>query len=176
MTNLLMTRLSLYSLLFNNNFLDRRSFLTRQSISTFLTNTNFDNIFKKNISSIDYYSHWSIYNIIPPPIEKVITYNELLMEIEKNNIASLQRAPQHDCIIATTQNGHRWTCLIKDNKLNILISDIENIKSDLTILPIDKNLENIRKAWQFYIISYLTLFITSEFGLIDIDMIGYSSL
>ena len=63
-------------------------------------------------NNIDYYAHWSIYGIIPPPIEKSITKRELINEIDRENIISLQIAVQHDCVIATTIKNHRF-CLLR---------------------------------------------------------------
>ena len=133
--------LSLISTSFNFNMypsivLNRRDFLSSTSISLPFFS-------QKNITKIDEYAHWSIYGLIPPPIEKSITYNELINEIYNKNIIKLQQAPQHDCVVATTTIGHRWACLIKDN-------DIENINKELKL--ISNNLQ-ISKGGRFYHLS-----------------------
>ena len=130
---------------------------------------------QKNITKIDKYAHWSVYELIPPPIEKSITYNELRNEIYNKNIIKLQQAPQHDCVVATTTIGHRWACLIKDNDIENINKELKLVSDNLQILPIEKKYVYIRSIWQTWIISYISLFITSELGLIDIDLIGYTS-
>ena len=62
-----------------NNFLTRRSiFKTTPTIY----NVNKDDKLSKS-KEIDYYSKWSFFGLVPPPIEKTLTYNELLNEIKK---------------------------------------------------------------------------------------------
>ncbi len=166
--------LSLISTSFNFNMypsivLNRRDFLSSTSISLPFFS-------QKNITKIDEYAHWSIYGLIPPPIEKSITYNELINEIYNKNIIKLQQAPQHDCVVATTTIGHRWACLIKDNDIENINKELKLISNNLQILPIEQKYVYIRSIWLTWITTYISLFITSELGLIDIDLIGYTSI
>tara|TARA_B100002019_G_C21167273_1_gene546528 strand:- start:189 stop:758 length:570 start_codon:yes stop_codon:yes gene_type:complete len=149
--------------------LNRRDFLSSTSISLPFFS-------QKNITKIDEYAHWSIYGLIPPPIEKSITYNELINEIYNKNIIKLQQAPQHDCVVATTTIGHRWACLIKDNDIENINKELKLISNNLQILPIEQKYVYIRSIWLTWITTYISLFITSELGLIDIDLIGYTSI
>ncbi len=54
-----------------------------KSILTSIDKKNLD--IKTKSDKIDYYAHWSIYGIIPPPIEKTILYSELVESIKKWN-------------------------------------------------------------------------------------------
>lgn len=158
----------------NNNllFIPRRDFLVNSNTLFYF------NHFKDNNkdNNIDYYAHWSIYGLIPPPIEKTITYDDLLTEIKNLNIIKLQQAPQHDCIIATTNIGHRWSCLIKDKDIEKVNNEIRDINNNLEIFPIEKKYVYIRKLWQTWLITYSSLFLLSELDILDIDLIGYSSI
>lgn len=168
--------LSLLCLSFNLNqipviSLPRRDFLTSSNFAfSILRNKNID------VDKIDYYAHWSIYGLIPPPIEKTITYEQLINEVKNNNIIKIQQSPQHDCVVATTNIGHRWACLIKDKDINIRNKEIKEINSNLKILPIEKKYVIIRNIWQTWLATYSSLFFLSELGIIDIDLIGYSSI
>jgi hypothetical protein len=166
----------------NNNllFMPRRDFLVNSNTLFYFNHfkdNNKDNIKDNNKdNNIDYYAHWSIYGLIPPPIEKTITYDDLLTEIKNLNIIKLQQAPQHDCIIATTNIGHRWSCLIKDKDIEKVNNEIRDINNNLEIFPIEKKYVIIRNIWQTWLATYSSLFFLSELGLIDIDLIGYSSI
>ena len=134
-------------------YLQRRDFLSSTNIIVpFLS--------KKNITKVDKYADWSLYKLISPPIEKTLTYNELLEEIKKKNIIKLQQAPQHDCIIATSRIGYRWACLIKDKDLENVNNEINIISNDLQILPIEKKYIYIRSIWQIWLSIYIFLFTT----------------
>jgi len=67
-----------YNLPFNNNILLPRrdimgSIIFANNNLNLLTNMK-DSLQKKNtnIKKVDYYAHWSIYGIVPPPIECII--------------------------------------------------------------------------------------------------------
>lgn len=165
--------LSLLSSSFNLNMYPTPSLHRRDFLSS--TNIAIPFFSPKNITKIDEYSHWSVYGLVPPPIEKAITYNELINEIKNKNIIKIQQSPQHDCVVATTTIGHRWACLIKDSDIENVNKEVKLINNKLQILPIEKKYVYIRSIWQTWIVTYLSLFITSELGLIDIDLIGYSS-
>tara|TARA_B100001093_G_C26796581_1_gene1001374 strand:+ start:757 stop:1317 length:561 start_codon:yes stop_codon:yes gene_type:complete len=112
---------------------------------------------------IDYYGHWSFYGLIPPPIEKTISLNELKEEIIKENILSLQIAPQHDCIIATTIKNHRYSCLIKDKDFNYFLKEEESKNLlNFQVLPIDKNRQKLRNIGKIVFGAYIIRFLTYE--------------
>jgi len=114
----------------------------------------------------------------PPPIEAVITYDELLEKIKNNTIFSLQIAVQHDCIIATTIENHRLACLVPDEKMNDLILDTMQKNGNLPfyILPIDPVKSKIRDIAQIIFGTTLGFYIAAEFNLIDYDTTPYSSI
>lgn len=148
----------------SNIFIDRR---------TVVSGTIFSQSYKqpapkshKNIdtNNIDYYAHWSIYGLIPPPIEKSITKKELINEINRENIISLQIAVQHDCVIATTINNHRLSVLIKDKDFNNFVNQFRDKDNSLpfTVIPIDKNRQKLRNFAQFWLGLYVTRFFVYE--------------
>jgi len=148
----------------SNIFIDRR---------TVVAGTIFSQSYKqpapkshKNIdtNNIDYYAHWSIYGLIPPPIEKSITKKELINEINRENIISLQIAVQHDCVIATTIKNHRLSVFIKDKDFNNFVEQFRDIDNNLpfTVIPIDKNRQKLRNFAQFWLGLYVTRFFVYE--------------
>lgn len=159
-----------YNLPFNNNILlPRRDVLGNLIFSG--TNLNFmenakNSIENKNsnIKKVDYYAHWSIYGIIPPPIEKTITYSELVDSINNNTVQYIEIAIQHDCIVATTINNHRWSCLVKDKDIPLLIEDTKHSNGDqgVIIVPTDPKKSNLRKVAQVFFYTYILRFITLD--------------
>ena len=138
-----------------------------------------DNSIKKDINKTikDPYAFWA-YGVVPPPIERVVSYSELLKEIHNNNIISLEIAVQHDCVIATTIKGHRISCLIPDKEFNNLLNDSRDKNGDLlvSILETSPFKRKIRNGAQFILGTTLFLFIGSELDIIPIDFIGFNSL
>ena len=148
----------------SNIFIDRR---------TVVAGTIFSQSYKqpapkshKNIdtNNIDYYAHWSIYGLIPPPIEKSITKKELINEINRENIISLQIAVRHDCVIATTINNHRLSVLIKDKDFDNFVNQFRDKDNSLpfTLIPIDKNRQKLRSFAQFWLGLYTIRFFAYE--------------
>ena len=87
---ILISLFSINGLTLTNILVDRRSVIAGTIFSQTVNNYNIaktKNI--DNIKNIDYYAHWSVYGLVPPPIEKSITKEELVKEIDKNNIISL---------------------------------------------------------------------------------------
>ena len=174
-----------------NNKFSRRSLLGLTTLALplscsadfFYTNNQ---IFQKLSSSLnnniinpdDPYGHWSFFGLVPPPIEKVITYEELIENIKNNTIFTIQIAVQHDCIIATTIENHRLACLIPDEKLDTLIIDSMQKNGNLPfyILPIDPIRSKIRDIAQIIFGTTLGIYIASEFDLIDYDTTPYGSI
>ena len=119
---------------------------------------------KKSTETIDYYAHWSIYGLVPPPIEKTITYNELVEAIKNRTIVYIQITVQHDCIIATTTNFHRWTCILKDSLIDKLLDDTRKPDGSqgVTLIPIDATREKIRNVAQILYFSYIVRFFTLD--------------
>lgn len=131
---------------------------------------NIQNI--QNIENRDYYGYWPI-KIVPPPIEKIITHDELREKIKNNEIISLQTAVQHDNVIATTKKNHRLSCPIKDRDFPNFLEEIKDRDGNLPVivLPIDKNrqiVRNIAQSWLgLYIIRTLVYEIPKNIKLLN---------
>ena len=126
----------------------------------------------------DPYAHWSFFNLAPPPVKQVLNYDELLYKINNDQIVSIQIAVQHDCIIAISNEGYRYTAPIKDNDFNILISD--SIRKNGNIPFEIKKIDIMRKLIRDFAISTLEtasiLFIFDTFDLLPWDTTSYSSI
>ena len=103
---------------------------------------------------IDWYAHWSFFGLAPPPIEASVTYDELLLKIREKQIESLQIAAQHDCMIATTTQGHRLALLIPDAQIDALVGDSMDSDHVVTVLPVDPARQAIRAAAQVVLATY----------------------
>ncbi len=154
------------------------SMISSNNIFTNLNNITFLPEKKLYSKTNDWYSHWSFFGIAPPPIKSTITYDELINEINNNNIYSVQIAVQHDCIIATTNNGYRLSCLVPDEKFNDLYIDVMNSNGELKVrfLPIDEIKSNIRKTAQISFYSLCMYYLLSELNIIDVDTTPYSTI
>jgi len=159
-----------YNLPFNNNILLPRrdimgSIIFANNNLNLLTNMK-EGVQKKNtnIKKLDHYAHWSIHGIVPPPIEKTITYSELVDSINNNTVQYIEIAIQHDCIVATTINNHRWSCLVKDKDIPLLIEVTKHSNGDqgVIIVPTDPRKANLRKVAQVFFYTYILRFITLD--------------
>jgi len=68
---ILISLFSINGLTLTNILVDRRSVIAGTIFSQTVNNYNIaktKNI--DNIKNIDYYAHWSVYRLVPPPIEK----------------------------------------------------------------------------------------------------------
>tara|TARA_A100001011_G_C14274489_1_gene828526 strand:- start:37 stop:660 length:624 start_codon:yes stop_codon:yes gene_type:complete len=144
-----------------NIFTDRRSLIAGSIFSQSYMPYKEKKIEK---SEIDYYAHWSIYGLVPPPIEKAISKQELINEIYEDNIISLQIAVQHDYVIATTIKNHRLSCFIKDKEFNEFVNSFRDNDNELpfTVIPIDKNKQRIRRVAQCWLGLYIVRFFAYE--------------
>ena len=126
---------------------------------------------------VDPYSHSSLYGIAPPPIKKVLSYQQLLEEIHNNTIYTIQIAPQHDSIIATNYQGYRYACQVKDKNFDKLIEDSldENNNLPFIILPIDENRKKVRRFAQVLFYNSLIFYILADLDIIDYDTKFYPS-
>ena len=148
-----------------NILVDRRSVIAGTIFSQTVNDYNIPkskNI--NNINNIDYYAHWSVYGLVPPPIEKSLTKEELIKEINNENIISLQIAVQHDCVIATTKANHRLSVLIKDKDFDNFVNQFRNKDNSLPfiVIPIDKNRQKLRNFAQLWFGLYVTRFFAYE--------------
>ena len=127
-------------------------------------------------SDTDKYAHWSIYGLGPPPIEKTIIYEELVDYINNNSIFSIQPAFWHNCIIVTTNQGHRLSLSISDNDYNELFINILKINKNINILPIDPVRSKIRDITLSIFYPSLLFYILSELDIIPYQFEFYNSI
>jgi len=108
----------------------------------------------------DPFSYWSIYGLVPPPVEKIISY------------------VQHDCVIATTKQGHRWVCLIKDKNFPQLLMDAmdKNGNMPVYVLPEDPVRSKIRNVAQTIFYSSALFYILSDLDIISYQFEAYNSI
>ena len=181
----MLAKLILLFSIFNTNSLNLPYKLSRKTLicSSFLALPSYadDSSFTENISSsqeIDLLSRWSFFGLVPPPIERKITYNELLEEIKNNKIKSIQIAVQHDCVIATNNEGHRLSLLLPDKLFENLIMDSIDKKGNqlVEVLPIDPIKQKIRNAAQLTLTFICTFYLAIDLGLLEYDLTSYSSI
>jgi len=139
------------------NTASRRSFLVSSALIS-------QPKISKSLEHVDEYAHWSFYGTVAPPIERVLSYDDLVTEIQNNNIQSIQIAVQHDCVVATTNEGHRWVSMIPDSSFHQLVMDTKD--SSVSVLPIDPTLSKIRNIAQSIFYSTLMIFAAVELDFI----------
>lgn len=126
--------------------------------------------------SKDWYSHWSFFNLAPPPIEKEVNYDALLSMVEQNKIKTVQIAPQHDCLVATTTEGHRVSLLINDEDVELfLVDSMKDDKLPFEVLPIDSTKQVVRQMSIHTMLFYLSFVALDFAGQIPWDTTPYSS-
>tara|TARA_B100000579_G_scaffold192368_1_gene157287 strand:+ start:930 stop:1676 length:747 start_codon:yes stop_codon:yes gene_type:complete len=142
-----------------------------------LTALNNERKRRRKEEQIDWYAQWTFFNIAPPPIEKVLTYEQLIQEIKNNNIVSVEIAVQHDCVVATTNIGHRWSCLIRDKDFPKLLEDSKDDDGNLPfiVLPIDMNKAFLRTTAQIFLACNIALYVAADLDLIDYDTTSYGN-
>ena len=125
----------------------------------------------------DPYAHWSFFGLAPPPVERTVTYDELVRIIRQDRIETVQIAVQHDCIVATTTEGHRLALVIRDRDLPILFADtMERDGLPFTYLPIDRTRQAVRAAAQTALATYGAFVAADKAGLVPWDTTPYNSL
>ena len=164
-----------------NNEISRRNVFT--SNTAIISSKMFNNLSPtfnnaKNNSENDPYAHWSFFGLAPPPIEKDIKYNELLDLIKNYEIYTIQIAPQHNCVIATTKENHRLACYIKDKDFDKLLYDSLTCDNLLPfyVLPIDPIRSKVRNIAQSIFGTFSLFYLATEFDYIDFDMTPYGSI
>ena len=125
----------------------------------------------------DPFSHWSFFGNVPPPIKKLLSYQQLLQQIHNNTIFTIQIAPQHDSIIATDFQGYRYACQVRDKDFDKLLQDSldENNYLPFIVLPIDENRQKLRNLAQLIFFPSLTFYILADLDIIDYDTNSYGT-
>ena len=166
----------------------RRQVMLDSSITTGLSKiTDFKDKLREEIIDIlpiehektdDPYARWSFFDLTPPPIEKVLTYEELVVEAKNNSIISVQIAVQHDCVIATTTARHRIASIIKDEDFDSFLLDCMDKKGNLPflVLPIDKGRTIVRNVGRISLDIAGGLWLLDCFGFLPWDTTPYASI
>jgi len=77
-------------------------------------------------------------SLAPPRIERVVPYDELVTLARTGGVASVQIAPQHDTVVATTRDGRRVACALSDRAFPQLLADTMDAEGlPFEVLPLD---------------------------------------
>jgi len=63
----------------------------------------------------------SFFGLAAPPIQGIWSYDELVEQAKAENLATIQTAVQHDCIVATTHEGTRFASMVADKTVPLLL-------------------------------------------------------
>lgn len=129
---------------------------------------------------VDYAAKWSLWGLVPPPMQGEWSYEDLLSEVEAGNIATVQIAVQHDCVVATNAEGHRFYSYIKDSEFNDFLLDAMDRTPGgslpFEVLPMDPLKAKIRDgAWTTMNVMGV-LWVADQFGMLPWDSTPYASL
>ena len=168
----------LFSYLLIPGGIDRRTFLTGSFYSDRINKLSLETVPEPNIDPEDNYAHWSFFGIAPPPIEKTITYDELLQEIKNKNIVTLQTVTQHDTVVATTVKGHRLAYPLKDKDFSIFVLTFMDKDGNLPfiVLPYDEVRGAIRQVAQYCAIVFSSFVGLDQFNLLPWQISTFSSI
>jgi hypothetical protein len=158
--------------------IDRRTFLSGSFYSERIHKLSSGLVPKPNINPDDNYAHWSFFGLAPPPIEKTITYKELLNEIKNKNILTLQTATQHDIVVATTVNGHRLASPMNDEDFSIFVLKFMDKDGNLPfiVLPYDQVRGGVRNVAQYCAIVFSSFVGLDQFNLLPWQISSFSSI
>ena len=63
----------------------------------------------------------AFFGLAAPPIQGMWSYAELVEQAKAENLATIQTAVQHDCIVATTHEGMRFASMVADKAVPLLL-------------------------------------------------------
>ena len=63
----------------------------------------------------------AFFGLAAPPIQGMWSYAELVEHAKAENLATIQTAVQHDCIVATTHEGMRFASMVADKAVPLLL-------------------------------------------------------
>ena len=63
----------------------------------------------------------AFFGLAAPPIQGMWSYAELVEQAKAENLATIQTAVQHDCIVATTHEGMRFASMVADKTVPLLL-------------------------------------------------------
>lgn len=113
-----------------------------------------------------------------PPVQKEWSYQELKDQAKANNIATIQTAVSHDCLIATTHQGWRFASLVADKDVPTLLLEVTQPDGSLPfeVLPIDKNRAAVREFAKHWLNIMGALWLADQADLLPWDTTPYGSL
>lgn len=127
---------------------------------------------------VDWAGHSSFFGMAPPKIQGTWSYEELLAKAGGGRVATVQIAVQHNQVVATTPEGHRYVCALKDEDFPILLTDAMRADGSLPfeVLPMDPIRAQVREAAIVVRNVCGALFIADELDLLPWDTTPYGSL
>jgi hypothetical protein len=135
-------------------------------------------LMQARVSQPDLTAKSSFFGLAAPPIQAIWSYEQLVQEARAGSIASVQIAVQHDCVIATSTSGQRYSTLLPDKRFPELLADVmlPDGSTPFEVLPLDAARANVRDA-AFTTLNILgTLWLADLAGLLPWDTTPYSSL
>lgn len=120
----------------------------------------------------------SFFGLAAPPIQASWSYKELLQEARAGAIATVQIAVQHDCVIAVTTTGHRYSCLLPDSDFPALLADamLADGSMPFDVLPMDPARARVRDAASITLGLLGILWLADLADLLPWDTTPYASL
>lgn len=126
----------------------------------------------------DPYTHTSFFGLAPPPISGQWSRDQLVAEARSGHLASMQIAPQHDCVFAVTTAGRRYVCMVRDEDFPSLLLDA--IGPDgmyaFEVLPMDAGRAAVRSSAGGALKCALAVAAADFLGLLPWDTTPYGSL
>jgi len=126
----------------------------------------------------DPYAHSSFFGLAPPPLSGQWSREQLLQEARAGNVATMQIAPQHDCVFAVSTIGYRYACLIPDAEFQSLLLDAMGTDGTypFEVIPLDENRAAVRSAAGTLLQLSGAVWVANFFGLLPWDLTSYGSI
>lgn len=120
----------------------------------------------------------AFFGLAAPPIQGMWSYAELVEQAKAENLATIQTAVQHDCIVATTHEGMRFASMVADKTVPLLLIDCEKPDGSLPfeVLPIDENRAAVRDVASQLLNLLGVLWLADQADLLPWDTTPYGSL
>lgn len=121
---------------------------------------------------------WSFFGLVAPPIQATWSYDTLVEQAKAENIATIQTATSHDCVVATGHDGMRFVSMVADDAIPALL--IATQKSDgslpFEVLPIDPNRAAVRDVATQFLNLLGVLWLADQADLLPWDTTPYGSI
>ena len=121
---------------------------------------------------------WSFFGLVAPPIQGTWSYDTLVDQAKAENLATIQTAVSHDCIIATTHDGMRFASMVADKAVPTLLMDCEKPDGRLPflVLPMDENRAAVRDVATQLLNLLGVLWLADQADLLPWDTTPYGSI